>query len=31
MNTVLIVDDKENIRTSLRNAFRLEGFQAEVA
>ncbi len=31
MNTVLIVDDKENIRSSLRNAFRLEGFRAEVA
>ena len=31
MNTVLIVDDKENIRSSLRTAFRLEGLQAEVA
>ena len=31
MSTVLIVDDKENIRSSLGTTFRLEGFQVETA
>ena len=29
MSTVLIVDDEKNVRSSLRNTFRLEGFQVE--
>jgi DNA-binding NtrC family response regulator len=29
MSTILIVDDEKNVRSSLRNTFRLEGFQVE--
>jgi DNA-binding NtrC family response regulator len=31
MNTVLIVDDEKNIRSSLGTAFRLEGFEVETS
>jgi DNA-binding NtrC family response regulator len=30
MSTVLIVDDEKNVRSSLRDTFRLEGFQVEI-